>query len=754
MGLVLAIALAAACCLAPASAQTPPAERSLSDFGDLATVEGAAAALNDAVTELLQAGGGALVIPANAPAGLRVENLSQTERRGDNEGPVVTIIDYRGGFATYHVAPIGNHQDGTWAGLRVERVLNLGQQSLPHCGIQSAQAIDNYVVSGATSYMATLTQPVRAGTGQRCYVDTIRGIWIGQYLNITSSEVGYAPPIDRAIVTGIGWDPETRRHYFTADLEYDHPAAALVYNKHVVNGLQINGYSNCDNQTPGELSVTRWNYGVGDSFVISGMFNYMGDVFSGFGDEGGIVLNAETVGQLDSFHSTVEAVDWTKDEITYAPGVVNAHTLSTSRPLLNMSPAKWLTAGTVRIVPPHRSYQGKSYPGVIGGPGNVFNYQGGLLLGSPDCPWDESVIGRFFAVTDPAETILPDDPSTAGGYATLPPRPIHRWYCINGFQRNDDGTKVIRILRVRWSAVAAGAPKLFDEENYTWDGHERPLPYAIAPGAWVYDVSQGWGHTQVTGGYLGADQPRRVRVTPGGDRGTAFDFQPGDPIEQAIGPDPYQPRPLRIRQFDQVPSTMPSASIEVEQLGRVQVPYCLSVNGIITSADQLPTRKDRLPPFDTVMHVGALSRVGIAFQGEVTETAIMFEQPNGKPQPMRWRRADGNSSSLVVEPQSGAFVFGGGNLDADGNGLERVGGVSATDVPAVNLRGIDAAVEEGATEMEIGFPVPEADSAYAVAITPSWLTALAVPTKGADGFRVLFGTPAPADARLSWVLVR
>ena len=731
-----------------------PEVRSLQEFGDVSNADAAGETLEAAVEELVEGGGGVIVVPSTVTDGLRIENLSQHHRATREEGPVVTIIDYRRGFTTYHVAPIGKHQDGTWSGLRVERVLNLGGGSLPHCGRHAAQVIDNYVVSGATSYMATLTQPVEAGEDRRLYVDTIRGIWVGAYLNVTSSVVGYAEPYDRITVKSIGWDDERKRNYFVADLEHDHPAGALVYNKHVVNGLQINGYSNCDNQTPGELAVERHNYGVGDSFVVSGMFKYMGDVFSGFGDEGGIVLNAETVGELESFHSTVEAVDWSKDEITYAPGIVHAHTLSTSRPLINLNRDKWITQGSVRIVPPDKPYRGETYPGVIGGPGNVFNYQGGLIEGSADCRWDDTIIGRFFAVTEPSEVILPDDRSSVGGYAKLPSRPIHRWYRIMVLKLNDDGTKVIKILRIRWSAVAAGAPKLFDDENYTWDGHDKPLTYAIAPASWVYDISQGWGHTHITGGYLGADHPRKIKVVPNGDRGTAFDFTPGDEIEQAVGPDPWQPRPLRIRQFDQIPSTMPSAAIEVQQLGRVQVAYCINASGIIRSRDQLDSRKDKKPPYGTMMNLESLANVGIDFQGDVLDSAIVFRQPDGHIQPIRWRNDVVGSSSLIVEPETGDFVLAGGNLDVSGKSLERVSGISGTDTPAANLRGIDVPIEAGATEAEIRFAVPEKDARYAVAITPSWMTNVCSPTKAAEGFTVQFGTPAPEGATIQWIMLR
>jgi len=435
--------------------------------------------------------------------------------------------------------------------------------------------------------------------------------------------------------------------------------------------------------------------------------------------------------------------------------VVNAHTLSNSRPLINLNPAKWITQGTVKIVAPGGTYRGRAYPSVIGGVANVFNYQGGLILGSEDCPWSPAIVGRYFAVTEPSEVLLPDDPSSAGGYAQLAGRTVYRWYPIREFHQNPDGTKVLKIERVRWSAVAAGAPKLFDDDNYTTDGHERPLHYAIAPGAWVYDISQGWSDCLATGGWIGADAPRKLKLVPNGDRGTEFDFAPGDPIEQAIGADPWQPRPLRIRQFDQLPSTMDNASIEVEQLGRVQVPIGLALHGIITSRDDLATRKDRKPPYHTAIQINSLANVGINFEAEVTEAALMFRQPRDRPQPIRWRTSTpAGGSSLQVDPQTGTLVYTGGDVAVSGGALQGVAGLSATTTPARNLRGINVAVKPGARELHILFARPEADAQYAVSITPSWMTPFCVPEKTARGFTVRFGTAAPKQARLDWMVVR
>ncbi|NCO35672.1 MAG: hypothetical protein AUJ92_21025 [Armatimonadetes bacterium CG2_30_59_28] len=744
---VLVFTLALSCSSRHLSAE--PARHSLDEYGDISKPDTAAVALQKGIEELVKAGGGILEIPPNASAALKVENVVQKKI----DEPTVTIIDYRGGYTKTLLPSIGKHQTGVWAGNRLERKLNLGQTSLPHCGVYSNQAIQNYMISGASSYMLTLTDPVKAGTDVKCYADSIRGIWVGQYLTVTGKPMHYTEPYDRIVVKSIAWDKERRCNYLTADFKHDHPAGCIIYNKHVVNGMQIEGYSNCDNQSM-ELQVTRHHYAVGDSFVISGQLKYMSDVFCGFGDEGGVVLNAETIGEINGFHSTVEAVDWEKDEITYAPGITNPHTLSDSRPLINMNPKKWITDGTVTIVAPGGTYKGRSNPGRIGGVANVFNYQGGLILGSPDCGWTPDVVGRYFAITDPTEIIQASDPSSVGGYAQLAGRPIYRWYQIMDFKEDPDGVKIIKILRVRWSAVAAGAPKLFVDDNYTSDGHERPLPYAIAPGAWVYDISQGWADTIPTGGWVGKDAPRKIKVTPGGDRGTKLDFEAGDAIEQPPGPDPWQPRPIRIRQFDQMPSTMDNATIEVQQLGRVQVPTAISLDGIIQSVDQLKTRKDRKPPWSTAINIGSLCDRGITFNGDVTNSAILFNQPNGRAQPIHWAKGPGNLNSLQVPPSTGDFLFTGGDINLTDKGLKRTTGISATGTKANNLRGINVPVAAGLTAVTVVFSQPEADANYAVSVTPSWMTNCCVSAKSDKGFTVQMGTAAPEGARLDWVIVR
>ncbi len=750
---LLTTALAAGVLLASATSYAG-GEKDLASFGDISTAAAAEKTLAKAIRTLMSQGGGVLVIPPHAPKEMKVLNNSQTDRNGH----AVTILDYRGGFIDVHLPAMGKHKTGVWAGQRLERTVNLIPEGsrFPFQGVHAAQAIQNYVISGSSSYMATLTRAVKKGNDQHVYVDLIRGIYPGQYLTVTSSVVSYSPPYDRIIVKSIGWDDEAKRNYFTADFEHDHGVGCLVYNKHVVNGVQIEGNSNADNQTM-EFQVIRRVYGVGDSFGVSSAMYYMSDIFSGFGDEGACIINSESIGILDGFHATVEAIDWDKDEITYAAGQTNPHTLSSSRPLINMNKNKWITRGQIYIVGPSGKWRGKTYPNKTGGPGNVFAYAGGAIFGSKDCGWTQDIVGRFFTVTDPTEVLSPDDGSTAGGYATLPDRPVYRWYRIMSLETGDDGMQRLRILRVRWSAVAAGAPKLFRDDNYTHDGHEKPLSYAIAPGAWVYDISRGWADTIPTGGRIGKDHPRKIRVTPHADRGSKFDFVVGDPVEQAVGPDPWHPVPIRIRQFDQMPTTMNGGSIEIEQLGRVQVPHALVISSITRSLADLERRKDRKPAFDDLISFQSVSHTGIRFNSAVLETAILFDQPGGNVQPIRWRRTTGGTSALYVPPSgagAGDLVFEGGNLDLRNHGVKSMRGLSATDKPAKNLRGINVPVPPRAVTLNVKFAVPEADADYSLTVQPSWMTMDRVARKTADGFAVEFSQAAPASAMIDWQLIR
>ena len=771
---------------------SPTGEYLLTAFGDTATPAAAQATLDAACNWIIANGGGLLTVPPGVTPGLAVRNLYQRDRES---GPTVTVRDLRNGYEVRHLPSVGQASPTGWYGQYLYRLVNMAGHGLPFQGSHDMVGLRNAVVRGGSSYMQWTSAPAAKGADQRIYVPSIRGIFVGQYLTFCGSPL-YGQPIDRIWVKAIGWDAERRLHYLVADLDNDHPKGAILYNKHVVGSLGVEATANCDNQTM-EFQVTRRQYAHGDSFLISGGYVYQGDVFSGLGDENGVVLNAEVCFDPDPFHGVVASVDWARDAIAFRGGVCNVQKLATSRAIINMNPEKWLTAGTVFIVPPDNwsgmlvanpafdahtviaegldlakfpltwqdqgqekpglttwqgqpvravryPFRGRAYPSLI--TDNV-NYIGGCIIGSPDCGWGPEVVGRFFAVADPGEYLAPGE-TTAGGFylGGAVARNCYRWYLIKQFRRAADGTCAIKIERIRWAAVDAGAPNLYNAENYTWDGHERPLAYIIAPGAFAYDVGDGWRDAP------GGDTPGGiVRVVPTGDRDTPFDFAPGDPIEQAVGADPAIPTPIRIRVFNGIPGTLEPAGLSMSNLGKVAMHAGISIGGAGLNRDELAQRKDRQPAWLRGLDIGTVTETGVRFGADVTDAAIRFDQPNGRAQPVKWRHLEGETS-LSVDPQTGDLAITGGALDV--GAAKGLHGLSATATAAANLRGINLPAPAGVHRLEVTFPTPEPDAAYAVAVQPNWLTADRLAAKTPAGFVVEFAEPAPAGAAIDWVLVR
>jgi hypothetical protein len=770
-------------------------EYALGDFGDIRTAASAQATLEQACRWIIDNGGGVLVVPTTAPEELVVQNSYQNDRES---GPTVTILDRRKGYEITHLPAVGQRTPTGWYGAYDYRLINMQPRGLPFQGTHEMQGLRNAVVRGASSYMQLTSEAVEKGADRRIYVPSIRGIFVGQYLTLTGQRGAYQPPFDRIWVKSIGWDAERKLNYLVADLEHDHPAGCILYNKHVTGSMNISSTANADNQTM-ELQVTRRQYAHGDSFLISGNYIYQGDVFSGLGDEQGVVLNAEVMQDPDPFHSVVESVDWADDALVFAPGPCNVQKLATSRAIINMNSNKWITGGHVVIVPPEDwgghtihnpaydakafvddgidlakfsytfkkdgeeapsittwdghplrrftyAYQNKAYPSLVDG---WVNNLGGAIIGSADCGWTEDVVGRFFAVADAGECLTPGAKDLGVVYQSKLERTQYRWYLIKQFRKNADGTCRIKIERIRYAAGDAGAPNLYNADNYTWEGHVRPLSYIIAPGAYAYDVGDGWRDRDH--GVAEKSDPRIIRVVPNADRGTAFDFAAGDPIEQAIGADPALPMPIRVRVYNNVPDTMAHGMIELINWGTVSMSAGINLVGGGHNRDAIANRKDRKPFYGTGLHIGSVVGTGVRFGADVTEAALLFEQPNQRAQPLLWRHT-GGETTLTVDPRGGEMSIAGSPLRvASVQGIE---GLSATTVSARNLRGMDVAVPKGAKTFTIQFGQPEADARYALNIQPNWLTQDAVIEKTANGFTVEFSGPAPAGAALDWQLIR
>ena len=741
-------------CAEPATGKTAEAlpasgVYNLADFGPLTTPAQVKAAYEAAITALSKSGG-LLVVPTAAAKQLSLDNTSQIAPRTpaapaetkmwQHEGPGVSILEVKEDKLILKVPQIG--------GLEIDRTLRMpAGESLPHWSTDFALTLNNKIIQGSNSYLDWLALPVKAGKDARFYVKTIRGLKPGMFLNLHGGP-GYGGGVTRGCVKTLGFDAEKKLWYFTADTSIDHVAGAILHNKNNEGLIYLGQDCNADEQTY-DVMLKRHKYALGDTYMFFGWYEYMSNIHSAAGDENGNIFAGYSKSIANAFAGTVESVDWKTQQLKFAPGAANVETLGQSRDLVNMNTQKWITKGKVLIVPAESywdtidtgkyPFQGKTYPTTIEKDlqtGVTGLHMGGLIHGDRDCPWDRSLVGRLFGLTDATEL----EPSAQK----------IRWYEILDVLANADGTKDLVIQRFWWGAKAAGSPTLYRLENCSWDGHLRPLSYAIAPGTYVNNVAQ----AVPTQGYAGE---RIVGLAPYADADTPFDFAKGDKIEQAIGPDPFKPNPFRMWTWDNVPGVFPSPMLDLANFGADPRYAAMAVRGGPANSDNLKDTVRQLPPWENSIIVESAAGVGLNLNADFTNAAILFQQPYHD-QLLKWRygpRTPGKpiaEATLGVSRDTGDLTFTGG--DVHFNGSLQSAGLSADGTPARNLRGKNLPVAAGATFLAVTFPNAENDGNYAVMVEQSWLTNRAVTKKTTAGFTVLFDKPAPADATLDWVLVR
>lgn len=746
---------------------TNPADawiRRLEEFGPTGTAQEAQQTWR-AAREALRDKAGILVVPARVWPLLKPDSLQSVTRIPEAPAPAktwrqgsgLTVLTADRERTMVQVPPL--------SGLSFNREFRLNEgDSVPHWGTHPMLTLESKLIYGSISYLDWIQAPTEKGTAKRFYLATVRGISPGQFLNIHGGP-GYGGGVTRAYVQSLGYDSAKGRHYFVADTELDHLAGAIAQNKSNTGLIHMTQTSHADNQTY-DVKVIRNQFAHGDTYVYYCDFNYMSNVHSAAGDENGNCYAAFIRSMDNNFRGVVEAIDWEHSRLTFANSASNVNTLGNSRPLINLNPAKQISAGKVIIVtgrsefdapdPKMSRYQGKDYAtGLIKGEvsGSLERKFGGLIRGDADCPWTPAVVGMFFAVAEPSEKT---------------PKGNFRWYQITKFVANPDGTKEIEIERFWWGAKSAGSPTLYRPENYTWDGHERPLSYLIAPGTYVNDVSRA-----VPGGDRGGQ--RMLGVAPHGARGTPLDFAPGDKIEQAIGPDPFKPQAMRVWMWEDVPGQYPAAVLDVANYGAVSRYSVISVRGGPANLDDLAKRHEPKPAWDNILVQDSAVNVGLNLKADFATAAILFQQPN-REQPIMWHygqpapvmdetgktgvtkavsapATEPKVAALTVNRSTGEFQFVGGGIQAGGP-ASGVTGLSGDATPARNLRGKNVPVKAGEANVRIRFPHPEADADYAVFIEQSWLANRAISDKTAEGFTISFATVAPENARVDWMLVR
>jgi hypothetical protein len=172
--------------------------------------------------------------------------------------------------------------------------------------------------------------------------------------------------------------------------------------------------------------------------------------------------------------------------------------------------------------------------------------------------------------------------------------------------------------------------------------------------------------------------------------------------------------------------------------------------------DDVESRLSHAPVYDRWIDFRGTARNGVVFAADVAGAAILFQQPHQRAQPIVWnytQEEELRKASLTVSPEDGVLTFDGPGAALPG-GITRVGGISGSTTPARNLRAIDVPVPAGAKEYTVSLPVAESDAKYGVFVETSWLTLHVVSHRTEKTFTVKFSEPAPAEARVSWLLAR
>jgi hypothetical protein len=713
----------------------------LDQFGPVKTRQEAQDTYAAAQDAILAAGGGILLISKETDPGFTPQSPRQDQIRipaapapakNWKAGPGITLIDLRNAGAI--MPPMTS-------GLQFQRQLLLPEgQSLPHWNYQPMIWLNNTILRGSNSYRDWVQLDAPGGKDTKIYVATIRGIFPGEFLNLEAGKV------ERLYVKSLGYDSQRKLWYFLTDTDGPVKKGHILSNKNHVNLVRMDTWSHNENQTF-DIMIWRHNYSQGDNYLLDARFYYMGDVHSTAGDENGVIYAGFIESDTKPFTGKVDSFDAGSQTLIYASGANAANTLGSGRPIINLNPLKQIKQGSVRIVRPASwwdneapssgdgVYLGKTYPTTVApnAIGQTALKMGGLIRASADAPISANHAGWYFAVTEPGEAI-PDSGQL-------------RWYLIHSVTINPDNTKDIQIVRHWWGAKPAGSPTLYKDSNYTSDGHDKPLKFVIAPGANAYDVSEGVANTAA--GYTSTK--RTIKLAPGPFAATPNDFEKGDPVVQAVGPDPFRPITLRSWLFESVPGAFPAPVIDIANHGHIARATVMTVAGGPVTFPDAAKRYDGKPAWENIFVFDSAANNGIVFRGDVT-TGILFHQPTTET-PIVWKYGKEKEAKLSVSRDTGTFNIQGNGLQING-GAFNVAGLSGSQTPSKNLRGVSIPVPAGQTKLTVKFPRAEPDAKYAIFLELSWLTVRAITQQTPDGFTVEFEKAPGKDATLHWMLVR
>ncbi len=749
---LLILALAAAIAPHPSDAQSEAAESKktnvknpkalpgayiLAQFGPIDTPQNAADTFKKAEAAILAAGGGVLVIPITAASQWRPATAQQNQLRFPDPpapasktwrpGPAYTIIDLR----EPQILPPSS------TGFSIKRQLKIPQgQSLPHWSFDSVLKLRQSLLRGGSSHQSIALSSAPQGKNVKLFLSTAQGVFPGQTLYTSQAFTGAY-----ATVRSLGYDTDTRSWYINCDTTGPIPKDANLVSVTHTAGVMGETWSHNENQTF-DMMVWRHNYSQGTNELVNSRFKYMGDNQPYAPDGGSVIFNATARSEIRPFSGHVEAYNRESQTLTFSDAV-NTDTLGSGRPIINLNPAKCITSGSIFIM----------------NPGGALLNWGGSVRFTPDAPITTDNIGDYIAIDDPSEHI----PGADG---------VRRWYLISAV---DEKSRNLSVIRHWWGAKPnAGISRLYKASNYTNDV-EKPvlLKYIIAPGANVYDASEG----ATSQGGSGPDAYKHaLRLAPGptntptpsaATRPAEFpsrEFAPGDPITQAVGPDPFSPISLRSWIFEEVPSAFPSPVMDIRNYSKIARYAALRAgNSDIASNGQ--NFKGPAVPFNSFIEVHSVIQNGILFKGDVPGGGFIFGglSGQGRNSLFTWKSyhlkelltGKPRESNITMATSASGQLLLNSSADFNGQSINITGPIGKSGAPSTpdSFRQTAIPIPKGQTTFEVPTqsPVPAQSQ---ILITPSWMTSHVIKSRGKNaGFTIEFDRPAPENATLSWMII-
>jgi hypothetical protein len=710
--LALALSLSPIPAQPTANAQTPavvaplpgntPGIYQLDQFGPINTAQAAQAAFDKADSIISAAGGGIIIIPRSAPAHWHAHTAPPPLRRGPAPPPPAAKWGTHPGVSVYDLRTPDTFYTAQTSGIKVlHQILTPRGQPLPIGQDASLGTLNNQILRGTSSYSQPALSASPAGQDKTVTLPTIQGLFPGQTLVFGDKS---AP--GSLTVKSLAYDPAAKTWSVTGDLSKPLAKGDLLQCITQTGVFNLQTLSNNENQTF-DLMVWHHNFANSSRNLVKASFKYQGDNIPSAPDKGTVLFGATTTQLTHPFEGHVESMDGESGFLVYKPGATATDTIGSGRPIINMNPAKQIKAKA-----------------------NIYSNWGSIEL-TQDAPITKDMIGWYMAIDEPAEAV--------------PGTNARRWWPISGFTKNKDGMISLYVLRYWWGAHAGrGIGELYTN---LWSSKEtsKVVNILIAPGANVYDASDAVQRPEKK-----LVNPKRlIKLVPRPMTGTPNDFAPGDPIAQAIGPDPWHPAIFRSWLFESVPGIGPTPIFDVQNIGPVARGSVMHVRGGST--------------YDAMMVFQTGGPIGIRFQKEVPAGALVM---NAHPDTAKSPLYNGIVFTFPGEDKKTATYAGIGtdltgliklwSKDRKGINLanQNITGVTGLNSNSGNFRALALPIPEGKTSHELTFPKPESSPDYAMIIRPNWITNYAVQTKTPQGVTIIFDKPAPKDATIDWLLVR